>query len=142
MTQNLVAKATTTVNAPRARTWKALVDPSAIKQYMFGTTVTSDWKKGSPITWKGEWKGKPYEDKGVILKVEPEKTLQYSHFSPMSGEADKPENHHTVTIELAEAGPETRVSLTQDKNATEKAKEDSEKNWKMMLEGLKKYLEK
>src|SRR2546428_220457 len=71
--QKLVAKASTAINAPAAEVWDALVDPKKIKQFMFGTNVVSDWKKGSPIVWKGEWKGKKYEDKGVILQMERER---------------------------------------------------------------------
>src|SRR6267378_5679340 len=99
MPQKLVAKASTTVNAPRARVWKALTDPAAIKQYFFNTTVVSDFKKGSPITWSGVWEGKAYQDKGLILKVESERVLQHTHFSPLSGQPDKPENYQTVTVE-------------------------------------------
>jgi hypothetical protein len=40
---------------------------------MFGANVVSDWKEGGQIVWKGEWQGKVYEDKGVILKIEPER---------------------------------------------------------------------
>ncbi len=61
---------------------------------MFGTDVVSDWKQGSTIVWKGEYKGKKYEDKGVIFKLEQNQTLQYSHFSPLSGKPDVPENYH------------------------------------------------
>ena len=105
------------MNAPSARVWKALVDPKAIKQYMFGTNVVSEWHEGATIIWKGEWQGKSYEDKGVILQLEPGRTIQYSHFSPLSGLPDKPENYHTVTIELSYKDNQTLVSLTQDKNA-------------------------
>lgn len=90
-----VAHATTTIHAPVARVWDALVNPALIKQYMFGTNVSSDWKEGSPIVWKGEWQGKSYEDKGVILRLQPERLLQYSHFSPLSGLPEMPENYHT-----------------------------------------------
>jgi uncharacterized protein YndB with AHSA1/START domain len=141
MPKNLIAKASVSIAAPAAKVWDALVNPEVIKQYMFGTTVASDWKQGSAITWKGEWQGKPYEDKGKILKIEPRRLLQYTHYSPLSG-PDIPENHHTVTIELAEAGAQTRVTLSQDNNATEEARQHSEQNWKMMLDGLKKLLEK
>ena len=141
MNMNLIARASITINAPVTKVWDALVEPEAIKQYMFGTNVVTDWRVGSPITWKGEWQGKSYEDKGVILRFEPTRILQYSHFSPLSGLADKPENYHTVTIELSGEGNQTRVSLTQDNNATEKAREHSEKNWEMMLAGLKKFVE-
>ena len=73
MPKNLVAKASVVVDAPAAAVFDALVDPSALKEYMFGSTVISDWKKGSKIVFKGEWKGKPYEDKGLILQLEPGK---------------------------------------------------------------------
>jgi uncharacterized protein YndB with AHSA1/START domain len=136
-----IAKAETKVNAPVDKVWDALVNPEAIKQYMFGTNVASDWKEGSPIVWKGEWKGKAYEDKGVILKLQPERMLQYSHFSPLSGQPDKPENYHTVTIELSSDEAKTLVSLSQDNNPTEEARKHSEENWKTMLANLKKFLE-
>ena len=142
MPKTLVAEASVSIAAPAARIWDALVSPQLIKQFMFGTTVVSDWQQGSPISWKGEWKGKPYEDKGVILKVEPRRLLQYSHYSPLSGLPDAPENRHTVTILLSEAGAQTRVSLSQDNNAGKEARAHSEKNWKAMLEALKKLLQK
>jgi uncharacterized protein YndB with AHSA1/START domain len=141
MSNDLIAKASTIINAPTERVWDALVNPAAIKQYMFGTNVVSDWREGSPIVWKGEWQGKPYEDKGVILKFKPGQTLQYSHFSPLSGMPDKPENYHTVTVELSADGNQTRVSLAQDHNATEEERVHSEENWGMMLAALKKFVE-
>jgi hypothetical protein len=60
----------------------------------------------------------------------------------MSGLPDKPENYHTVSIELSAEGNQTRVSLSQDQNLTEQAQQHSEKNWNMMLESLKNLLEK
>jgi uncharacterized protein YndB with AHSA1/START domain len=141
MDKNIVAKVSTTIDAPVANVWKALVTPEMIKRYMFGTNVESDWKEGSPIVWKGEWQGKPYEDKGVIQRVDPEHSLRFTHFSPLSGAADKPENYHTVTIDLSDQVGATRVSLAQDNNSNEEARQHSEKNWGMMLDGLKKMLE-
>ena len=142
MPKELIARASASIGAPAAKVWDALVNPRMIKQYMFGTTVVSDWREGSPISWKGEFKGKAYEDKGRILKIEPGRVLQYTHYSPLSGLPDTPENRHTVTIELAGEGARTHVSLSQDNNADDDAREHSEKNWKMMLEGLRKLLEK
>lgn len=141
MNKDLIARASVTINASSAEVWNALVNPEAIKQYMFGTNVITDWREGSAIRWKGEWQGKPYEDKGVILQFKPERTLQYSHFSPLSGLPDKPESYHTVTTELMGEGTQTRVLLTQDNNPTEQAHEHSEKNLEMMLTTLKKFLE-
>ena len=141
MNQNLIAQSSVVVDAPAESVWQALVSPPAIKQYMFGTTVESQWKAGSSITWKGEWQGKRYEDKGVIVHAEPGRRLEYTHFSPLSGLADRPENYHTVTVELSPEGRGTRVSLLQDHNATEEARLHSERNWTTMLQGLKRYVE-
>jgi uncharacterized protein YndB with AHSA1/START domain len=141
MDNNRIARATIRINATSERVWDALVDSNAIKQYMFGAQVHSDWQEGSAITWKGEWQGKPYEDKGVVLSVKPKRKIQYSHFSPTSGLPDKPENYHTVTIELASAGDYTDVLLAQDNNESDEAKESSQRNWETMLDSLKKYVE-
>jgi uncharacterized protein YndB with AHSA1/START domain len=138
---NLIAKATTSINAPRSDVWDALVTPESIKQYMFGTDVTSKFYEGSPITWRGEWQGKVYEDKGKVLKVNPGRVLQFSHYSPLSGLPDRPDNYHIVTIELIDKGGEVKVVLTQDKNLTEEARQHSEKNWQMVLDALKQLIE-
>ena len=141
MEKNLIAEVSTDIEASPKEVWKALLDPEAVRQYMFGARVDSDWREGSPIVWRGEWKGKAFEDKGVVLSVEPEQKLEYSHFSPLSGMPDQPENYHTVTIELAVRGKGTHVTLAQDKNRTEEARDHSQKNWRTMLEGLKKLVE-
>ena len=127
---NLIAKATTTINALRSDIWDALTTPESIKQYMFGTDVTSKFYEGSPIVWRGEWQGKVYEDKGKVMKVDPGRVFQFSHYSPLSGLPDRPDNYHIVTIELIDKGGEVKVVLTQDKNLTEEARQHSEKNWR------------
>ena len=136
-----IAKSSIAIDAPRAKVWHALTDPATIAKYMFGAKVESDWREGRTITWKGEWKGKPYEDKGKILKMKPEQTLQYSHYSPMSGAPDVPESYHTVTIDLSGKGDRTDVTLTQDNNASDAEREHSEQNWTTMLQSLKKVVE-
>lgn len=142
MTKNLIARASVVVDADRADVWHALTDADAIAVYMFGAEVSSDWREGSPIVWKGEWKGKAYEDKGEVQRVERHELLEYTHFSPMSGLPDEPENYHTVTIELDDDGERgTRVVLTQDGNDSEEAREHSARNWQTMLDGLKKLVE-
>jgi len=140
--KNLVALASIKIKASPAKVWKALVDPQAIKQYMFGTQVITDWHEGNPIIWKGEWQGKAYEDKGVILQFKLQQRVQYSHFSPLAGVPDLPENYHTVTVDLQAEGDQTRVTLAQDNNSTEEERDHSKQNWNMMLADLKKFVEK
>ncbi len=136
-----IARASIRINAPRAKVWDALVNPAAIKQYMFGTNVVSDWRQGSPIVWKGEWQGQSYEDKGVILEIEPGRYLTYSHFSSLSGLPDHPDNYHRVSVELSDEGSQTHVYLSQDNNPDEQARKHSEKNWALMLAALKRFVE-
>lgn len=143
MSRGFEAIKSVTIDAPRAKVWDALTNPLKVKQYMHGTNMSTDWKVGSPITWTGEWQGQSYEDKGTVLAVEPERLLKTTHWSPMGGSQDKPENYHTVTYELAEQGGKTILALTQDNNATqEEADKMAESNWGPMLQGLKETAEK
>jgi uncharacterized protein YndB with AHSA1/START domain len=141
MARRFVAKVATTFDAPLPRVWDALVSPDLIRRYMFGTTVVTDWRKGSQVAWKGTWEGKGYEDRGVILELEPLRLIRYSHYSPLSGLPDLPENYHTVTIKLSKKGARTTLSLSQHNNPTEEAREHSEKNWGTMLSNMKGLLE-
>ena len=141
MSKGLVVKQSVAINAPVAKVWDALVNPTMIKQYLFGTNTVSDWKVGSPIAFKGEWEGKTYEDKGVILRLEPGRLLEYTYFSSFSKLPDIPENYQTITIELSSRETHTFLSLSQDNNPTREAQEHSEKNWGMVLGSLKKLLE-
>jgi uncharacterized protein YndB with AHSA1/START domain len=136
-----VATAETEIDAFPAKVWAALTDPAQIKEYMFGSQVETDWNQGSPIVWKGEYEGKKYEDKGEIVEIEPERRLKVTHFSPLSGEEDRPENYHTVLYELEERDGKTRVSLSQDNNSSKEAAEHSQANWEKMLAGLKQVVE-
>lgn len=61
MGMSMIARASISINAPDGRVWDALVNPDAIRQYMFGASAISDWREGSSIVWKGEWQGKSYE---------------------------------------------------------------------------------
>ena len=141
MNDKFTAKSKITINAPASKVWEALTRPELIKQYMFGSDVISDWKVGSPIIYRGEWQGKPFEDKGKILQMEPGRSLVSTHWSPLSGVPDSPENYHTVSYHLSEKDGKTEVTLTQDNNANEEEKAHSEQNWKQALDGLKKLVE-
>jgi uncharacterized protein YndB with AHSA1/START domain len=136
-----VTTAETEIDASPDQVWSALTDPEQIKQYMFGSQVETDWQPGSPIVWKGEYEGKQYEDKGEIVEIEPERRLKVTHFSPLGGQEDVPENYHTLLYELEARDGKTRVSLSQDNNPSEEAAEHSRANWEQMLTGLKQVVE-
>ncbi|HLK92898.1 MAG TPA: SRPBCC domain-containing protein [Polyangia bacterium] len=141
MAENLAAEADVTIRGSLSQVWDALVNPDKIKRYMFGATVESEWQVGGPIVWRGQWKGKPFEDKGRILEIQRQRRLRYSHFSPLSGAPDRPENYHTVTIQMDGPDGAVHVELSQDHNPTEEAREESRRNWTAMLGELKKTVE-
>jgi len=142
MTEKHVARTSVTINAPALKVWEALTKPDLIKQYLFGTHVTTDWRVGSPITYEGVWQGKAYKDKGKILQVEPNKLLVSTFWSALAGLPDVPENYQTVRYELSAAGDGTKLNITQDNNATQEEADHSAQNWKMVLDGMKQLLEK
>lgn len=137
----LVASAEIDIAASPAVVWQALTDPDRIKRYFFGAIVETDWQPGSAITWSGEYNGQPYQDKGAVVEVQPEKVLVITHFSPMSGQPDVPENYHTITYGLSERAHQTHLTLSQDNNATEEEVDHSRNNWQTMLGALKDLVE-
>jgi len=141
MNNKFTAKATSTINAPASKVWDALTDPSLIKQYLFGTEVNTDWQVGSPITYKGEWEDKTYEDKGKILQIEPEKLLVSTFWSSLAGLPDVPENYKTIQYELSPENGGTKLTITQDNNANQGEADHSAQNWNTVLDGMKKLLE-
>jgi|SRR5687767_9276683 len=141
MSANLIAKASTNISAPASRVWDALTNPDIIKQYFFGTQAISDWKEGSSLEFKGEWDGKKYVDKGVILKSEPEKLFQYTYLSSFSNLPDLPENYANITYELLEEDGETTLTVKQENVANEEVRKHSEQNWENVLKALKDLLE-
>jgi uncharacterized protein YndB with AHSA1/START domain len=136
-----MASAETDIQATPQRVWEALTDPAQVAKYMFGTRIESTWQPGTPITWRGEYEGKKYEDHGEVLEVVPGRRLKVTHFSPLGGQKDVPENYHTVTYDLEDRGGRTHVVLKQDNNADVDEAKHSAANWETMLAGLKKHVE-
>jgi uncharacterized protein YndB with AHSA1/START domain len=137
-----VATAETDISASPAQVWSALTDPEQIKKFMFGTDVQTDWQQGSSIVWKGVYEGKEYEDKGEILEIEQGRRLKVTHFSPLSGQPDLPENYHTLVYELEDRGTTTHLTLSQDNNASEEEAEHSRGMWATLLDGVKEAVER
>ena len=135
------AVASTSISASRETVWEALTSPRQIREYFLGAEVESTWQVGSPVTFAGEWQGKPYRDHGVVLASEPPRLLRISHFSPLSGKADVPENYHTVEYQVEELGDGVRVTITQGNNKNDAEVTESEKTWQLVLSNLKELLE-
>jgi len=140
MDKQLKLSETIHIEAPAMKVWDAITDKAKIREYFFGTDVTSDWKVGSPVIWSGEWKGERYEEKGSVLAVEKDKQLSFSYLS--SGKEDKPENYAVIVYKLESNGNgATKFTVTQENFESQEACDHSKENWRSVLHGLKKVAE-
>ena len=128
------------IQATEIAVWNTLIRPELVKQYLFGTEMRADWKVGGKITYSGEWEGKPYEDHGTILELEPHKKLVCTYWSAAFGD-DIPENYQTITytITMVSSSPQplTRLEITQDNVANEESREHSQNNWQFVADKLR-----
>lgn len=131
------ATARVDVDAPRDEVWTTLTRPDRIAQWMAGSRVETTWEVGSPITWAGDYDGRAYQDKGEVLVFDEPSRLSVTHYSPVMGQPDEPENYHTIVYTLTESGGVTHVELTQDGCDSEEQADQFSANWQQMLEALK-----
>ncbi|HET7820195.1 MAG TPA: SRPBCC domain-containing protein [Ornithinibacter sp.] len=136
-----VARAQVDIDAGQDAVWRALTDPAQVTAWMMGAEVSTDWQVGSPITWRGEMDGRGFEDKGEVLEVDEPNLLSVTHYSALMGEADEPENYHTIVYRLSGGDGPTTVALTQDGNDSAEQAEQFRANWQGMLEALKSTVE-
>ncbi len=139
---NFKAKMRRTIHAPVDKVWAGLTQPELVKQYFFGTDLVTTWQVQTPIFFKGEWEGTAYEDKGTVLRFEPNKILSYDYFSAWSGTEDTPENYQIITYRVKSAGNSTVLTIEQEKIPTLERKIESVKNWTALMLELKKLMEK
>jgi uncharacterized protein YndB with AHSA1/START domain len=141
--QKPVIEVSTSIAADPRTIWKAMTSK---KSAMFpGTQVNTGWAVGDDMTISGEWNGTAFEDHGEIRSVEEAKELSFTHWSDKEGK-DRPASYHVVRYRLEPEGEETKVTLSQFNEGKDTAlepqtKAEFEKNWKMMLDGLKKSAE-
>ena len=134
-----IVKKHISLNATPAEVWRALTKPEKTKEYFFNARVISQWKEGSPITFKGKmfWII-PFEMKGKILRIIPEKLLQYTLKNWNSGSIS------TVTDELEYKNGKTVLSIADNVGTgpdAEKRYKRSVKGWEKVLKGLKALVE-
>lgn len=145
----LFVKNTIVINAPASKVWDALTNPEQTKKYMFGCETVSDWKKGSPLLWRGSYEGKEMVFvKGNIVDIQPGKFLAYTTIDPNSAIEDIPENYLTVTYSLSEENRQTNLTVTQgdyatvaDGEARYKEASNNGEGWNPILVEIKKLVE-
>lgn len=149
MEKELIVRNTINIKASAAEVWDALTNPEQTRKYMFGCDTVSDWKKGSPLLWRGKYEGNEMVFvKGEIADIRPGKFLAYTVIDPNSAIEDIPENYLTVTYELIQEEDHTILNVTQGDFSkvadSEKRYKDAYNNgdgWKPILVRIKALVE-
>ncbi len=141
---NKVIRKTIAVNASTSKVWKTITEPALIRAWLFDTPVdvVSDWKVGGSMVFKGMFHNKPYEDKGTILKYEPEALFSYNYWSKLSTLPDEPGNYSVIEFRLHPIGDQTEVTLTQSNFMLDTMYRHFNFYWTLTMDRLKKKIEK
>jgi uncharacterized protein YndB with AHSA1/START domain len=130
-----------TIDALSSRVWSALITPDLMERWMSheALTITSEWRVGSPILFRGQLHDIAFENRGVIQKFEPKRILHYNYWSILSHGrlADVPENYSMVCFELTPYGEGTQVTLAQSDFADISIYQHARMYWNGALQNLK-----
>lgn len=119
--------------------WTAITDPEFTKDYFYGSRVTSDWKKGSPVVHLSP-AGTPLLE-GNILEIDPPKRL-VTTFVAVHDEQQKKDRPSRVTWEIQPRGEVCKLTVTHDDFDGETATfKSTGAGWNAVLSGLKTLLE-
>ncbi|QNE23302.1 ATPase [Kribbella qitaiheensis] len=100
------------IEASREIVWAVLTDHAYVKQWQYGSVLSTDWSVDSPIRFANDWEGNTFEQWGTVLLVDAPAQLRYSMFAPRPDLEDKPENYFTMGYTLEDAAGKTNLTIT------------------------------
>ena len=132
---------TINIKASKERVWEVLTNAGLVKQWQYGSDLTTTWEVGSAIRFRTEWDGKVFEQWGQVLEVISPEVLRYSLFAPRPGLEDKSENYFTMSYLLTENGDHTKLQIEQEDNRPGARQEPPQGEENPILQSLKKLAE-
>ena len=129
----------TYIRTTAEKLWDALTTPEFTKTYWFGTTLDSDWKKGS--AWRLSFPDGRLGDGGEVLEVERPRRLVLSWRNEWKDEL-KAEGYSRATFEIEALGKTVKLTVTHeiDRDGS-KFIEAVSGGWPKILSSLKSLLE-
>jgi uncharacterized protein YndB with AHSA1/START domain len=119
------------------KVFKSLTDTEATAQFWFGNAVTSDWKVGSPITFR---RNGELIVSGKVLEFDPPRRLSYTFLSHKDGLFT--EQPSRVVLEIEQQKDQVKLTVTHDDfSADSKVFDKISNGWPLVLSSLKSYLE-
>ncbi len=102
--------------------------------------VDTSWQINSPIIIKGFHHAR-FENKGLVLTFDKERTLSFTHLDSISRLPDAPESYSTLTFTLAPVGNATQLMLIIENFPTVSIQKHLEFYWRTTLLAIKDKIE-
>jgi uncharacterized protein YndB with AHSA1/START domain len=112
MVNDLVVTRSILLNATPQRVWEALTHPGMTRQYLYNCEVKSDWKRGSPLAWTGNYKGRSVSAEGKIIDIIPGRMIKYSGFDRLTEGDMSRQGDVYITHEIEPHGNQTKLLTT------------------------------
>ena len=90
------------IAAPAEQVWHVLTDNALLGEVMFGSEVVTDWQVGARSSTAASGRASRSKTRARSSSSTSRRRLRVTHFSPLGGDADVPENYHQVQYDLAE----------------------------------------
>ena len=133
---------TITIKAPIQKVWEIITNPETVKQWQFGSDLTTDWKIGSDIKFSTVWEGVTYLQWGKVLDIKRNELVKYSLFAPRPDLEDKQENYFIMSYVLTALNGQTKLEIIQEDNRTGAVQEEPQGEENPILKSLKELAEK
>ncbi|WP_342087460.1 SRPBCC family protein [Dyadobacter sp. OTU695] len=127
------------INAPATKIWASLTQPELIAKWMLDTPVEilTEWREGGYRLERGDLHGLAFENRGKIIRFDPPKALEYTHWSTLSIIPDVQKNYSTVRFDLQETDSQTLLTISTGNLPTFEIFKHMEFYWKTALHMLK-----
>jgi len=117
--------------------WDALTNGEVTKQYFFGETMVSDWKKGS--SWHSVGASGSRDVEGTVLEAVPPRRLVVTW--QVLYDPELRDEHSRVTYEIEKRGPVCKLTVLHELAHAPKTAKHVANGWGVVLAGLKTLLE-
>ena len=129
----------TYIRTTPGKLWRALTTPEFNRQFFFGATQESKWKKGA--TWRLMKPDGDVCDSGEVLEIKPRKRLVLKWRNEFVPEM-RAEGYSRMTLEIEKHGKSVKLTILHEMNkAKSKFIKSVSGGWPPILSSLKSLLE-